>query len=43
MNRCRECNSICPDFSDVCDTCNYIEEEMREDDELEIEDEEDEN
>jgi len=29
MNRCKYCNSICPDFSDVCDTCCYIEEEDR--------------
>lgn len=27
MNRCKYCDSICPDFSDVCDTCAYIEEE----------------
>lgn len=21
MNRCKHCNDICPDFSDVCDGC----------------------
>lgn len=42
MNRCRECGCICPDFSDVCDCCAFIEEEMREDDELRVEDEENE-
>lgn len=37
MNRCRECNAICPDFSELCDCCAFIEEEERLD---EIEDEE---
>lgn len=34
INRCRWCNSICPDFSDVCDGCANIEFEC---DEHEIE------
>jgi hypothetical protein len=25
ISRCRECGCICPDCSDVCDCCNYIE------------------
>jgi len=41
MNRCKYCNAICPDFSDICDCCAFIEEEQRLEDELE-EDEEDE-
>ena len=27
INRCKECNDICPDFSELCDTCAYIEEQ----------------
>lgn len=27
INRCKECGAICPDFSEVCDCCWYIEEE----------------
>jgi len=43
MNRCKECGCICPDFSDVCDCCAFIEEEERlYNEESEIEDEEDE-
>lgn len=42
MKRCRECGCICPDFSDVCDTCAFIEEEDRlYNEELEDEDLED--
>jgi hypothetical protein len=25
FNRCKICNEKCPDFSDLCDTCAYIE------------------
>lgn len=25
INRCKYCNDICPDFSEICDTCAYIE------------------
>ena len=25
MKRCKYCNEICPDFSDMCDCCTYIE------------------
>ena len=35
INRCVECGSICPDFSDLCDCCAFIDEE----DKLEEEDE----
>jgi len=24
INRCKYCNDICPDFSEICDTCAYI-------------------
>jgi hypothetical protein len=40
MNRCKYCESICPDFSDVCDTCAFIEEQDRLEAE-ELEDDED--
>lgn len=38
MNRCKECGCICPDFSDVCDCCAFIEEEERIQAELDEED-----
>ena len=43
MNRCKYCEDICPDFSDVCDTCAYIEYETNNSGELleGLEDEED--
>lgn len=25
INRCKYCGDIAPDFSDMCDTCAYIE------------------
>lgn len=27
INRCVECGGICPDFSELCDCCAFIEEE----------------
>jgi hypothetical protein len=30
FNRCIYCDSKCPDFSDMCDTCRRIEAECRE-------------
>jgi len=32
MNRCKFCFCVCPDFSDICDSCNYIEQETKEED-----------
>lgn len=29
INRCKKCDCPCPDFSDLCDTCAFIEEEER--------------
>lgn len=34
INRCVECGVVCPDFSELCDCCAFIEEE----DKLEVED-----
>ncbi len=45
INRCKWCNSVCPDFSEVCDGCANIEFECEvfdytlEDDILEVDDE----
>ena len=25
MNRCKYCGDVCPDFSDLCDCCYFIE------------------
>jgi hypothetical protein len=30
ISRCRYCNEICPDFSEECDCCAYIEEVCKE-------------
>jgi len=27
MNRCKQCGAVCPDFSELCDTCAFIQEE----------------
>ena len=27
INRCKYCGSICPDYTDVCDACNFIEQQ----------------
>ena len=29
INRCIKCGGICPDFSDLCDCCAYIEYEEK--------------
>ena len=34
INRCKECGNICPDFSEVCDCCKFIEEEEYTDEEV---------
>jgi len=31
INRCKYCSDICPDFSDICDTCAHIESECKDD------------
>ena len=28
MNRCKYCNEICPDFSDMCDLCYMLEKDV---------------
>lgn len=38
MNRCKECGAICPDFSELCDCCAFIEEEDKIQAELDEED-----
>lgn len=30
ISRCKYCGDICPDFSEICDTCAYIEETCKE-------------
>lgn len=34
IRRCKRCESICPDYSDLCSTCTYIELHSKDDDEL---------
>lgn len=38
FNRCKECGEKCPDYSDMCNTCKYIQcsEEILEEDEDEV-------
>jgi len=31
INRCKYCDDIAPDFSDMCDSCAFIEQNCKED------------
>lgn len=42
FNRCKICNEKCPDYSDLCNTCAFIECSIAQDELLE-DDEEDED